>query len=193
MEKQAWEILLAAYLLGSFPSAYLVTHLIRHKDIRKIGDGNMGAKNTLMSVGILAGIIVGVLDLAKGALAVALARYFSSTDEIVLLAGACAILGHDFPLFLRFKGGQGMATMAGVFIMLFPLQMALVLCALIFTLLLFHNWDLSCAVACVLLVVLLWLMGQPPRRIIYTILLLPTLGVTKLIQALHTRDAMANR
>lgn len=193
MDKQAWEILLAAYLLGSFPSAYLVTRLIRHKDIRKIGDGNMGAKNTLLSVGLLAGIIVGVLDLTKGALAVAMARHFSTTDEIVLLAGACAILGHDFPLFLRFRGGQGMATMAGVFIMLFPLQMVFVLCALIFSLLISHNWDLSCAIACVLLVVLLWLMGQPPRRIIYTILLLPTLGARKLMQALHVRDAMAHR
>ena len=113
----------------------------------------------------------------------------STTSEwIILLAGTCAILGHDFPIFLKFRGGQGMATMAGVFIMLFPLQMAIVLSALMLTLLFTHNWNLSCAVACVLLVILNWIMDVPVKRFLYVLIILPTIWLRK-----HMQDRQAQR
>jgi glycerol-3-phosphate acyltransferase PlsY len=187
---QAWEILLIAYLLGSIPSAYIVARLAKGVDIRQIGDGNMGAKNTFESVGKLAGVAVGVADMAKGALAVAVAYQFSASEKIVMLAGACAILGHDFPVFLHFRGGQGMAVMVGVFSVLFPPQMLLALCALAITLAITRNWDLSSLVGFVLLVILLWLAGQPTERLLYVVLLLPTLGLRKLMQAGQARNVV---
>lgn len=122
MTLHAWEALLGAYLPGSIPSAYIVARLVAGLEIRQVGDGNMGAKNTFESVSRLAGVVVGVADIGKGALAVALARYLAVSEGVVLLAAACAVLGHDFPLFLGFQGGQGMATMVGVFCVLFPQQ-----------------------------------------------------------------------
>jgi glycerol-3-phosphate acyltransferase PlsY len=119
MTIQAWEALLGAYLLGSVPSAYIVARFVAGVDIRQVGDGNMGAKNTFETVGKLAGVAVGVADVGKGALAVAIARHFSLSEEVALLSGACAVLGHDFPLFLGFRGGQGMAAMVGIFSVLY--------------------------------------------------------------------------
>ena len=91
MNMQAWGTLLGAYLLGSVPSAYIVARFVAGVDIRQVGDGNMGAKNTFESVGKLAGVVVGVADVGKGALAVAMARYSSVSEEVALLAGACSV------------------------------------------------------------------------------------------------------
>ena len=86
-------IIVFAYLLGSIPAAYLVTRLVTGADIRHLGDGNMGAKNTFHSVGWLPAVLVAVVDVGKGALAVATARYFNASEGLVMLAGACAVLG----------------------------------------------------------------------------------------------------
>jgi glycerol-3-phosphate acyltransferase PlsY len=175
-------ILIVAYLLGSIPSAYIASRLVLGKDIRDLGNGNMGAKNTFHSVGRLAGVLVAIADIAKGALAVQIARALQARDEIVLLAGACAVLGHDLPAFVRFRGGRGMATIVGVFGMLFPHETVLALGALGLSLALSRNWDLSCAVAFILLVGLIWTAGQPPRRLLYPFLVLPTIAVRKVMQ-----------
>ena len=133
-------------------------------------------------MGWLAGVLVAIADVAKGALTVKFARRLQARDEIVLVAGACAVLGHDFPVFARFRGGQGMATILGVFGMRFPLETVLALCALGLSLALGHNWDLSCAVAFILLVGLIWTAGQPPRLLLYPFFVLPTIGVRKVMQ-----------
>ncbi len=191
MTPPTWQILLGAYLLGSVPFAYLVTRLVTGLDTRHLGDGNMGAKNTFLSVGRVPGILVGAADVGKGAAAVALARSLGASEVAVYWAGAFAILGHDFPVFLRFRGGQGMAAMVGVFGVLFPHELLLSVCALALAFLLTRNWDLSCGIGFVLLPTLMWLGGQPPRRILYPILLLPTIGLTKLLQQVQARRATA--
>jgi acyl phosphate:glycerol-3-phosphate acyltransferase len=93
-------LLLVAYLCGSFPSAYLVTRLATGKDIRHLGDGNMGAKNTFHAVGWLAGALVGIMDVGKGAAVVGMAQFVSASADVVLPAGICVVLGHDFPISL---------------------------------------------------------------------------------------------
>lgn len=191
MTEPTWQILLGAYLLGSIPFAYLVTRLVTGQDIRHLGDGNMGAKNTFLSVGRAAGVLVGAADMAKGAAAVALARSLGASEAAVYWAGACAVLGHDFPVFLRFRGGQGMATMVGVFGVLFPRELLLSVGALALALLLTRNWDLSCAIGFALLPVLMWFAGQPLRRVLYPVLLLPTIGLAKLLQRAQARQATA--
>jgi glycerol-3-phosphate acyltransferase PlsY len=187
MTLQTWEALLGAYLLGSIPSAYIVARLVAGVEIRQVGDGNMGAKNTFESVGRLAGVVVGVADIGKGALAVALARYLAVPEGVVLLAGVCAVLGHDFPVFLGFRGGQGMAAMVGVFCILFPQQTVPSLGVLAIALVLTRNWELSCAAGFVTLVILMWLAGQPPRLLLYVVVLLLTHALMKLLRTRQAR------
>nr|HID13709.1 glycerol-3-phosphate acyltransferase [Anaerolineae bacterium] len=191
MTTQAWAVLLGAYLLGSTPSAYLVARFAAEVDIRRVGDGNVGAKNTFESVGWLPGLVVAAADIGKGALAVAMARHFNLPENVVLLAGACVVLGHDFSLFLRFRGGQGMAAMVGVFAMLFPREMGLALLVLAIALAITRNWDLSCGIGFGLLPILLWLAGRPSKRVLYPVLLLPSIGVKKLMAMWQTRRAAA--
>ena len=113
-------ILGAAYLLGSFPTALVYSRLARQVDVRALGDGNMGARNTKRAFGFRAGMLVALVDILKGAAAVLLARNAGLPEEWQILAGAAVILGHDFPVFARFRGGQGFAATTGVFLAFFP-------------------------------------------------------------------------
>jgi glycerol-3-phosphate acyltransferase PlsY len=192
MTMQAWAVLLGAYLLGSFPSAYLITRCMTGADIRQLGDGNMGAKNTWLSVGRLPGLVVGITDAAKGALAIIMARQSHLPENVVLLTGACVVLGHDFPLFLGFRGGQGMAAMVGVFFTLFPRESGLASLAWLTTLVLTHKWDMSCFVGFTLLPILMGLFGRPLKQVLYPVLMLPTIAVRKLMVAWQTRHATAH-
>jgi glycerol-3-phosphate acyltransferase PlsY len=191
MTIQAWAVLAGAYLLGSIPSAYLVARIVAGVDIRRVGDGNMGAKNTFELLGWLPGLVVAVADIGKGALAVAMARHFNLPENVILWAGACAVLGHDFPIFLRLHDGQGMATMIGVFGVLFPREMGLALLALAVALAVTRNWDLSCGIGFALLPILLWFAGKPSKQVLYPVVLLPTIGAKKLMTIWEARHAAA--
>lgn len=182
MVSHVWPLFLAAYILGSIPTALIATRLLTGKDIRTLGDGNMGARNVYRSVGRPLGVVVGVVDILKGALVIRIAQAWSVSDGALLIVALCVTLGHDFPLFAHFRGGQGMATIIGVFGVLFPRETVLALAAFAVVLILSHNWDLSCAAAFVLLVGVMWLGGQPPRRLAFPVILLPTIGGSKLIQ-----------
>lgn len=179
-------VLLGAYLLGSIPSAYWVTRWLAGADIRQLGDGNPGAKNTYEAVGKWAGVLVGAADIAKGALAVVLARYLNLSEGLVLLAGACAVLGHDYPLFLGFQGGQGMATILGVLGVLFPFDLALGLCAFAIAMLLIRNWDLSWGLGFGLFALLVWLGSAASERLGYVVFLLISILSRKLLQIRQT-------
>jgi len=105
--------LAAGYLLGSIPFGLILTRLTGAGDLRSIGSGNIGATNVLRTgrKGLAAATLL--FDLAKGAVAVVLARHFAG-DAAAALGGAAAVLGHCFPVWLRFKGGKGVATLMGV-------------------------------------------------------------------------------
>lgn len=108
-----------AYLLGSISFSYLVGKITRGIDIREHGSGNAGATNTFRILGKKAGSIVGLLDLAKGIVAVLIAGYLSQNDPYVLIiSGIAAVSGHNWPIFLGFRGGKGIATTIGVFLTL---------------------------------------------------------------------------
>jgi acyl phosphate:glycerol-3-phosphate acyltransferase len=109
----------AAYLLGSIPFGLLLGKLFGAADIRKAGSGNIGATNVTRVAGPLAGILTLVLDAAKGALAIVLAARLSDQSSTwMMIAGLCALVGHCFPIWLGFRGGKGVATAAGVFLVL---------------------------------------------------------------------------
>lgn len=135
--------IICSYIIGSFPSALVYSRLKYGKDIRTLGDGNMGARNTKRQFGWHAGILVALTDILKGALAIILAMQLSLSLEWQLASGTAVIIGHDFPVCARFKGGQGFATTSGVFLGLFPLFT--LIGAFIYFLLFFafHNSDLA--------------------------------------------------
>ena len=118
---QIVSVLVFAYLLGSMPTAVIVSKRFKGVDIRTIGDGNMGARNTFHSIGPKFGFMVAVIDFGKGALPVLLAYLLGLELGWQFLAGVLAILGHDFPVFANFKGGQGTASSLGTMVVLFPL------------------------------------------------------------------------
>lgn len=107
---------LGGYLAGSVPFALLVSRVLALPDPRTYGSGNIGATNVLRSGNRLAALLTLVGDAAKGWLAVLAARYFGVGDEMVALVGFAAFIGHLFPVWLRFHGGKGVATAAGVLI-----------------------------------------------------------------------------
>ena len=109
---------LAGYLAGSLPFAVIVSRLMRLPDPRSYGSGNIGATNVLRSGNKLAALLTMVGDIAKGWVAVLVARYLGLPVEMVALVGFAAFLGHVFPVWLGFKGGKGVATAAGVLIAL---------------------------------------------------------------------------
>ena len=121
-------LVLASYLLGSIPVGYLLVRLFRNQDIRSVGSGNIGATNVLRSGGKGLGAATFALDVIKGAAAVALAAWITppfatagvSARDLEALAAVVAVLGHMFPIWLRFRGGKGVATGFGVFLVAAP-------------------------------------------------------------------------
>jgi acyl phosphate:glycerol-3-phosphate acyltransferase len=116
--------LLIAYLLGSIPFGYLIVRLKSGADIRETGSGATGATNVMRKSGKAAGIVTLVLDAAKGFIAVSIARWLTSGDpesEVITAAAAVfAVVGHCFPVWLKFRAGKGVATGLGVFLAIVP-------------------------------------------------------------------------
>jgi glycerol-3-phosphate acyltransferase PlsY len=109
-----------SYILGSIPFGFLLVKLSQGKDIRSFGSGNIGATNVFRK-SRATGILTLVLDAGKGALAVAIAGWLSGSPVWMAIAAVSAIAGHIFPLWLKFKGGKGVATGCGAFLVLSPL------------------------------------------------------------------------
>jgi len=112
-------VLAGAYLLGSIPFSYLVAR-VGGVDVRTVGSGNVGATNVMRSVGKRAGAVAFALDFAKGALATLLALKTVGGAAFPSVAALVAVLGHMHPVWLRFRGGKGVATGAGAFLPLAP-------------------------------------------------------------------------
>jgi glycerol-3-phosphate acyltransferase PlsY len=114
---ELWWLPLVAYLLGSIPFGYLIVRLSGAGDVRRHGSGNIGATNVARVSGKLSGIVTLALDTAKGYLAVLLASRFTGGNiRWMMIAAFAALVGHLFPIWLRFRGGRGVATGAGVLI-----------------------------------------------------------------------------
>ena len=111
---------LGAYLLGSVPAAYLLVRIAKGVDIRTVGSGNVGALNTYRQVGIWGGVLVLVVDTAKGVLAVAVPRLIGADDWTIFLTTPLIVAGHNWPVFLNFRGGKGAASIFGVSLVLVP-------------------------------------------------------------------------
>jgi glycerol-3-phosphate acyltransferase PlsY len=154
--------LLASYLLGAIPTSYLVSRTFARIDLRQHGSGNLGATNLYRVLGWKYAVPVALFDIAKGAIPVLLfAPQVSPSQLFALACGVAAILGHVFSVFVRFKGGKGVATAAGVMLGLTPV--ALGAAALVWTLVVLLTGYVSLAsiAAAAVLPVAVYLLENP--------------------------------
>jgi glycerol-3-phosphate acyltransferase PlsY len=161
---------IAAYLLGSIPFGLLFTRLFGGGDVRKSGSGNIGATNVARVAGPLPALLTLLFDIAKGAAPVWLAaRVTNESATWTMIAALAALLGHCFPIWLKFHGGKGVATAAGAFLVLCP--PALLGSIILFLLVLFF-WryvslaSISAAAAMPLLIYMLWAPHHAPPMIV---------------------------
>jgi len=132
-------LVLVAYLLGSLPTALLVVRLMTGEDVRRKGSGNIGGTNALRAAGWKAGVAVTVIDVAKGALAVWLMRLYNPESGWVAAAMLAVVVGHCYPVWLKFRGGKGVAAGYGAFLVIAPLS-ALAALAVWFVVLVISRW-----------------------------------------------------
>ncbi len=137
MEIKFTLLLLGSYLLGSIPAAYIAARMSRGVDIRKYGSGNVGGSNLLKIASKRAAIPAFVFDVAKGWLPVILAKLVGLSLTLQIAVGLAAITGHNWPVFLRFNGGRGIATTLGVTLAVMP-AVAVILAGLGFAAIPFH-------------------------------------------------------
>jgi glycerol-3-phosphate acyltransferase PlsY len=116
--------ILMGYGVGSLPLGYLVANRAKGVDLRRVGSGNVGAANVYRTAGLALALIVVLVDVAKGASSVFFAARLTTGAADPIAAGVAAIIGHVYPVWLRFHGGKGVATACGVFWMLAPLATA---------------------------------------------------------------------
>jgi glycerol-3-phosphate acyltransferase PlsY len=113
---------IVGYLLGSIPTAYITARVATGGDIRRMGGGNIGGLNTFREVGLIPFVIVAFVDVSKGVAAVAIAHWgLNAAEPFLLLAALAAVAGHNWMVFLKFRGGKGMAAAVGALFILFPL------------------------------------------------------------------------
>jgi glycerol-3-phosphate acyltransferase PlsY len=168
------------YLLGSIPFAYIAGRLIKGIDIRKVGGGNMGSLNVIREIGPVYGYTVMFFDVAKGVLAVLIAQWLDVHLYWVFAAGFAAIVGHNWPVWLKFRGGQGLATTMGVLLPLVPIEFACSFGILIIVILITSNVRLSAAVGLAFLPLFVWLFrGSEELPLILYSLALPVFCVLK--------------
>lgn len=179
-----------SYLIGSVPTAYLAGRLVKSVDIRQVGDGNAGAANAFRQLGGRVGITVFFIDVAKGALAVFIAQAASIPQVAVLLAGAAAVIGHNWPVFTAFRGGRGESTTIGVLLVLITQPMLIAGGVAIGALAFSRNVILTSAVLFIPLPLVCWWLGTPGVLVGYGIVLPCLVGGTHF---LRTRQAVVNQ
>ena len=180
-------LILFSYLLGSVPWAYVAGRLIKGVDIRTIGDRNAGAANVYRHISHRAGIAVLVADVAKGAIPVLIAQAFASLS-VVLICGLAAVAGHNWPLFIRFRGGRGQATTIGVLLVLAPVAMGILIAASVVPFLSTRNTMLVGAILFSPLGLLAWLSGASPVLVAYSIALPCLVASTHFLTIRHLSD-----
>ncbi|NLC45269.1 MAG: glycerol-3-phosphate 1-O-acyltransferase PlsY [Clostridiales bacterium] len=158
-------VVVIGYMIGNFASSYFVGKLMAKIDIREHGSGNAGATNIFRVLGAKAGTIVFIGDILKGILATAIGLWITGDRVGAMLAGIMAVVGHNWPVLLNFKGGKGIASSFGLIIVLFP-KIALILFAVVVPLMLLTRYvSLGSITAAVLFPVLL-IAYQEPLKII---------------------------
>ncbi len=179
-------IVILGYLLGSTPTAYIAGHLLKGRDIRQMGDGNMGAQNAFHQLGAGTGVMVGVVDATKGALALLIAQAASLPLAAILVTGAMTVVGHNWPVFVGFRGGRGECTTIGVLLTLTTQPMLIVAGPAALTLLMKRNVTLASVFLFVPLPLVCWWLGAPGPLVTYSMALPCLVGFTHFLRTRQT-------
>lgn len=172
--------IIIGYLLGSIPFAYIIARLKIGIDIRQRGSGNVGALAVWREVGPAFGIVALASDVGKGVLAVYVARWLGLDILWICVAGFAAVAGHNWPVFLKFQGGKGAATIMGVLLAFMPVQFAIGLGIAILVVIPTSNIRLGMiGLACIPLIA--WLFHKPSEYIFYPLALILFLAAYILI------------
>ena len=180
----AWEsvgwifLALAAYLIGSFPTAHLAARWLKRRDIRTLGDKNPGAANVYRNFGARAGLTVGAVDIAKGALAVYLAKFVGGGTALQMTSGLAAVAGHNWPFYLQFRGGRGAASTLGVFIGLLPMPAVPLSLGALLILALSRRSTVALTFFFLAMPLVAWLTGAGVAFLGYVVLLPVIVGIT---------------
>lgn len=151
--------IIAAYLVGSIPFALLLARRWGGHDLHRIGSGNIGAANVLRASGARAAVTVALLDISKGAAGVLVAGRIAGSEHVDAVAGFAAVVGHIYPVWLRFKGGKGVATACGAFSVLAPLAVPPAFVAFIAAIWITRYVSVGSVVACLVLPPVAYLSG----------------------------------
>jgi len=144
-------VFIICYLIGSIPSAYIIVKQAKGIDIRTVGSGNVGATNAARVLGKWGFISVFLSDFLKGLLPVLLVKLYIADEYAMLVAAVAVIVGHTYTIFLKFKGGKGVATAVGVFVALAPLEVAVAAIAFVVIVWLFKMVSLASIIAAITL------------------------------------------
>ena len=177
-----WLVIIFCYLLGSIPTAYVAGRIVKGKDIRELGDRNMGAQNAFRELSPTAGMVVGIVDVSKGVLAILIARALGLTLPATLTAGAATVIGHNWPVFVGFRGGRGESTTIGILLVMVTMPMLIAGGPAAIVLLLKKNVILASAVLFIALPLVGWWLRVPPLLIFYGIALPILVALTHLLR-----------
>jgi glycerol-3-phosphate acyltransferase PlsY len=177
-----WLIVLLGYFVGSIPTAYIAGRLFKGRDIRQMGDGNMGARNAFFQLGAKTGISIFFLDAGKGALVIFIAQAASLPEVAILLTGVASVFGHNWPVFIGFRGGRGEATTIGILLSLITQPMLILAGPALATLAIKKNVTLASAILFIPLPLVCWLLGVPGLLIAYSITLPCLVGFTHFLR-----------
>jgi len=180
--------ILIGYLLGSFPTAYIIAKLRKGVDIRQVGAGNMGAANVFREIGPWEGILCWAIDVAKGSTSILAAQAFHLPQPWVLATGVAALLGHNFPVYIGFRGGKGAATTMGIFLVLAPEAMAITFAALWIPYSFVRRIFIAMCIISPLLPLLIWFFEGSLVPVLYSIALLLFMGFRNLPLPKHLQE-----
>lgn len=161
---------IVAYLLGSIPNGLVFGKLIWQVDLREHGSHNIGATNAWRTLGKGPGFLIFLLDFCKGFISVWLGSVLAGTPMAMVLAGICAIIGHSCSVFLKFKGGKGVATGLGVIVMLMPLPALIVFAVWLLIVKISGYVSLGSIIAAALVPILAWLQGYAMEYTVFGLL-----------------------
>ena len=173
----------AAYLLGSLSPSYLLVRFKTGEDVRQTGSRNAGTLNTYHRLGIAGGLAVLVVDAGKGALAVLVPTLVGAPTWTIFATAPLVLIGHNWPVWLQFRGGQGAAVLLGVSLGLFPVVTAVCLIPVALVMIIFRNVVLGSATAYVLVCIALVIVGTEWQMVLLSILLTVLAGATYLFRS----------
>lgn len=155
-------LLLTGYMLGSVSFSYLIVRLVKGIDIRTVGSHNAGGRNVMLHIGQGWGWLVGILDAGKGALAAWMGFTLGGSLTVGVLAGLMAVLGHNYPFYLGFRGGKGIAASLGALLVLMPVETVIGIAVLgVMYFLVTHSIAFSSGLGFLTIAGMAWFWGQP--------------------------------